>query len=234
MTIVTRAGKGSQLTHNELDTNFTDLRDGVNIMIPKASGYGIKTDSLGTPTFPWRDITGLLIIPDYSVGTAPTLVTYRGGIVQNKFAVNDEAQFSFHLPHDYAIGTTIYIHSHWSHNSAIVTGGNVTWGYELTYAKGHNEGAFEAPITIVEFQNASTTQYQHLICESVMSISGGAANLLDTDLIEPDGLIFGRAYLSANDITSSGAVPDPFLHQVDIHYQSTNIGTKARAPDFWT
>ena len=29
MAITTRATKGSALTHNEVDTNFTDLRDGV-------------------------------------------------------------------------------------------------------------------------------------------------------------------------------------------------------------
>jgi len=47
-------------------------------------------------------------------------------------------------------------------------------------------------------------------------------------------MIFGRVYLSANNMTvSGGAVPDPFLHQVDIHYQSTAIGTKKRFPSFW-
>jgi hypothetical protein len=26
----------------------------------------------------------------------------------------------------------------------------------------------------------------------------------------------------------------PFLHYVDIHYQSTGIGTKQKSPPFWT
>lgn len=25
-----------------------------------------------------------------------------------------------------------------------------------------------------------------------------------------------------------------FIHYVDIHYQSTNLGTKQKSPDFWT
>ncbi len=59
MTIATRAGKGSALSHNEMDTNFTDLRDGVGgLKLPKTSGLGIKVDSTGTPTFPCRDLIG--------------------------------------------------------------------------------------------------------------------------------------------------------------------------------
>jgi hypothetical protein len=87
----------------------------------------------------------------------------------------------------------------------------------------------------VEQQNALATQYMHMVCEAPASIPGGSANLLDTDDIEVDGMVFGRVYLVANNITvSGGAVPDVFLHQVDIHYQSTNVATKQRSPDFWT
>jgi len=44
-----------------------------------------------------------------------------------------------------------------------------------------------------------------------------------------------RLYLSANNITvASGSVPAPFLLEADIHYQSTNIGTKQKAPNFYT
>lgn len=235
MTITTRAGKGSELTHAELDANFTDLRDGVNLMVPKTKGKGLKVDSLGTPSFGWHDLMSDLFVHDYTDPLAPAYVTYRGGIRQRRFAVNKEAQVSFHLPHDYVVGTNIHIHVHWSHNSALVTGGSVTWGFELIYAKGHNQGAFSAPIIITEFQSASVVQYQHMICEAPASIQGGSANLLDTDNLDVDGLIFGRVYLAANAMTvSGGGVPDPFLHQVDIHYQSTGVPTKQRAPDFWT
>ena len=38
-----------------------------------------------------------------------------------------------------------------------------------------------------------------------------------------------------NNITSGGAVPDIFVHYVDIHYQTSGlIGTKAKAPDFYS
>ena len=233
MTITTRAGKGSSLTHAELDQNFTDLRDGVDLMVPKDSGKGIKVDSLGTPTFGWHDIIGQVFVPNRTAPEAPAYATYRGVLQQYQFSVNDEAQLQFHMPHDYVMGTTIYIHAHWSHTSAIVTGGSVTWGFDLSYAKGHGTGAFSSPITIAAIQNASTTQYQHLVCEASASVTGGSVSLLDTSLLEPDGLLFGRIRLIANNITSSGAVPDPFLHSVDIHYQSSGVPTKNRAPNFW-
>ena len=140
----------------------------------------------------------------------------------------------FHFPHDYVLGTDIFIHAHWSHSSTLVTGGSVTIGFELSYSKGHNQQAFATPITIVELQNASTTQYQHLVCEALASTPGGAAALLDTAQLEPDGLVIGRVFVDSNSLTvASGPVPDIFIHTVDIHYQSTGVATKNRAPPFW-
>jgi hypothetical protein len=233
--IRTRAEKGSALTHAEADENFTDLRDGVNAQVPKTKGAGIRIGPNGAESFGWHDLTGTVYVHDPTDPLAPECVPYIGGIRQYRFAVNDEAELIFHLPHDYAPGTDIYIHAHWSHDSTLVTGGSVTWGFELTYAKGHDQAAFTPTITIVEVQNASLVQRQHMICEAPASIAGGSANLLDTATIEVDGLVFGRVYLATNAITvSAGLVPSPFLHTVDIHYQSTGVPTKKRSPDFWT
>jgi len=131
-------------------------------------------------------------------------------------------------------GSDIHLHFHWSHNSAIVTGGNVTWAADVTYAKGHNQAAFPATVNPSITGNASTTQYQHMIDEVQISATSPGATQIDSDDLEPDGIMMVRVYLSANNITSSGAVPDPFLHFADIHYRSTNLATKAKAPDFWT
>ena len=234
MAIVTRAGKGSELTHAELDTNFTDLRDGVAVQIGKAKTEGIKTDALGTPTFPWHDITGALNVDGDSANRAP-FNTYRNTIKSRQFTTGlKEAFVDFHIPHDYVSGTELYIHVHWSHISATVTGGSATWGIEMIYAKGHDQAAFAASVTPTILQNASTTQYQHMIAETAMTTSGGSGTQLDTALIEADGVVQARIYLDSNDITDSVTVPDPFVHFVDIHYQSTGIGTKQKTPDFWT
>jgi hypothetical protein len=232
MAITLRNVKGSELTHNELDQNFIDLRDGVALQIPKTQNSGIKVDSQGTPTYPWHDLIGTLNVYG-DVGDA-TRAVYRGGIKVLQCDVSDQAYIDFHMPHDYLMGSDIHIHTHWSHDSATVTGGSVTWAFELVYAKGHDQHAFTAPVTSSVIQNASTTQYQHMVAETLASTSGGAADLLDSDLLEPDGLILCRVYLGANDITDSVTQPSPFLHAVDIHYQSTTVGTKQKSPDFWT
>lgn len=235
MAITLRSVKGSALTHAELDTNFTDLRDGVNLMVPKTAGSGIKVDSLGTPTYPWHDLHSTLHTDANATATMPSFVPYRGGIKSRQFDVNDEAFIEFHLPHDYVMGSEIFIHSHWSHNSTLVTGGSVSWTFELSYAKGHNQAAFTAPINVTVTQNPSTTQYQHMVAETSMTSATGSATSFAVGLMEPDGVLMCRVYLSANNLTvSSGVAPAPFLHFVDLHYQSTSVGTKNKMPNFWT
>ena len=203
-----------------------------NIALPKTSGNGIKIDNT-TPTFGWRDLRAE--IRTRGVGSSdPNDTTYIGNIKAYTFSVGDEAWIEFHIPHDYVAGTDIHLHFHWSHNSAIVTGGTVTWEADVTYAKGHNQDAFPATVNPTLSPNASTTQYQHMVSEVQLSATSPSATQIDTDDLEPDGIVLARVYLSANNITSGGAVPDPFLHEVDIHYQSTNIATKQNAPDFYT
>jgi len=232
MTILTRAGKGSPLTHAELDENFTDLRDGVALMVPKTQGKGLKVDSLGTPVFGWHDLLGTIQV--YGDTGDASRATYRGGIKALQFAESDSAFADFHLGHDYAMGTDIYIHVHWSTISSTVTGGSATWAFEMIYSKGHDQAAFSAPVTASAVQSTSTTQYQHMIAEVKASVSGGSGVALNTNDLEPDGIIQCRIYLDSNDITDSSAVPDPFVHYADIHYQSTGVPTLQRAPDFWT
>lgn len=233
MTITTRAGKGSELTWAELDTNFTDLRDGVNLMVPKTQNSGIKVDSLGSPTYPWHDLHSTLHTDPSSI-YAPSFETYNGGIKGRSFDVNDEAYIEFHLPHDYVMGSEIFIHAHWSHNSELVTGGNVTWAFEMIYAKGHNQDTFDPPITVSVTENSSLIQYQHMVAEtSITSVPGGLTTF-PVGTMEPDGIIMVRVFLASNNITySSGIQPKPFLHFVDLHYQSTNVGTKNKSPNFW-
>ena len=229
-----RSVKGSRLTSAEGDENARMARDGDRLQIPKALGNGVRIGPDSDLTFGWTDLACFLYVPDYTAPNAPTFAPYKGGIKQHQFAVNDEIQLASHFNHDYAMGTDVFIHAHWSHNNEYVTGGSVTWGYELMYAKGHQQMAFTDSIVITEQQNALTTRWMHMICEAPASINGGSANLLDTSQLEVDGLIQGRAYLVANNLTvSQGQVPDIFLHQIDIHHQSTGAPTKRRAPNFW-
>ena len=200
-----------------------------NLVLPKTSGNGIKIDNT-TPTFGWRDLKGK--ITNSKGATKPSEVTYRDGITQFQFSTGDDAELEYHIPHDYVPGTDIHLHVHWSHNSGAVTGGSIVLTYEITYAKGHNRGAFPATVTGTITGTASATQYKHIVSEGQISISTGSGTQIDTDDLEPDGLILCRIEMTTNNMT--GATPDPFIHEVDVHYQSTNIATKQKAPDFYT
>ena len=219
-----------------------NVRVGDILIVDKDPGDGVMVD-LVTPTFPWRDLLGAISIR--GTGAAdPSYNVYTGGIRGYQFAVNDEVFIEFHIPHDYVPGSAIYIHTHWSINgkttagvtAGTVTGGTVVWGCEVSYSKGHNQAAFSTPFTTTTTSGqTAATLFQHYIDETQLSATTPSATQIDSDIIEVDGLILVRAFLSANNITvASGAVPAPFLHFVDIHYQSTNVGTKNKAPDFWS
>lgn len=234
MTIITRAAKGSELTHAEMDTNFKDLRDGLDPMVPKTRGVGIRVDSLGTPSFGWDDMLGLLTVDEDSVDKAP-LATFYGGVKSRKFPPGKEAHTFIHVGHEYLYNSDVFIHVHWAHNSALVTGGSVTWGFETIAAKSHDQMAFSTPKVVSITQNVSTIQYRHMLAETGLSVPGGSATQFDTAIMEPDTVIMSRLFIIANNITvSSGPVPDPFAFFVDLHYQSTKVATKSRTPDFWT
>jgi hypothetical protein len=233
MAIITRAGKGSALTHSEVDNNFIELNTIPNGKVfPKTQNVGIKVDTT-TPTFPWKDILGRIDVITSAPNPA-TITNYRNGIYQAEFHEQDCVFVNFHMPHDYVVGTDIFMHVHWSHTSSVVTGGSVTFGIEMTYAKGHGQGAFGTTSTLSISQNASLDGYEHMVAEAQASVSGGSPVALDRDLLEPDGVLLCRIFLDSNDITTSNmSVPTPFVHFADIHYQSTGIGTKNRSPGFW-
>lgn len=204
-----------------------------NIVVPKASTHGIKVD-LATPTFGFADIIGDQFANNTGA-TKPALVTYNGAVKSWQFAADDEAFMSYHIPHDYKKGTDIFLHIHWSHIGTLVTGGIVTFKITSIYAKGHNQAAFPAPVSSTFVASASTTQYQHVLSEVQYSSSSPVGLQLDTDDLEPDGVIEMTFELDVNGITvSGGGVPDPFIHFVDVHYQTTGIiGTKDKVPDFY-
>lgn len=235
MAIVTRASKGSALTHTEMDNNFTELRDRPTGQVyPKTKGIGIKIDT-DSPDWGWHDLLSTGFV-DPTSPNQPEFKILRGGVKDFYFQEDDEMLARFHMPHDYVPGSDLYIHVHWCHELTTVNGGSVTFGFEHMYTKGHDQGSWTAPKTVTLAQNASTIQYQHLICETALSTSGGSSTQEATEDLEVDGLILCRFFFDSNDITvSSGLPPDGvFVHFVDIHYQSTGLPTKNKGPDFWT
>lgn len=190
------------------------------LVFPKAAGKGIKVDQT-TPTFGWRDLLGRISVRGVG-GTDPNFAVYRTNIRQFQYSVGDESWVEFHIPHDYVPGSDCFLHAHWSVITNVVE--TVTWGFNVSYAKGHGQAAFPATVNATVAQASNGTAFTHFIAE--VPISGGA--LVPTGDIEPDGLMLVRVYLAAN----TGII-EPFLHFADLHYQSTNLGTKQKAPDFY-
>lgn len=216
----------------------TDSIFGGNIVLPKTSGYGTKVDTV-SPSFGFRDIEGWIKILSPGAND-PTLAVFRDSLRQFSFsnAAMNEVFVSFHIPHDYVAASDIYLHFHWSQNVVDTGGpagvpGDVKWQAEVSYAKGHDQAAFPASFVTFLTDTASATQYQHMISELQLSAAAPSATQIDSDILEPDGLILVRVFRDPTDVADT-LDQVPFLHHADLHYQSTNIATKAKAPDFYT
>ncbi len=222
---------GSEI--GSVNTNGINLIDANFLIMDKASGNGIKVDTT-TPTFGFRDIIGDQFSKNTGA-TKPTLTAYNGVINSWLFGVSDEAYISYHIPHDYVAGTPIFLHVHWSHIVTTVTGGTVTFKLTSILAKAHNQQPFQSTPSVGTFTGtASTVKFQQILSEVLYSDGTPTGLEIDTADLEPDSVIELTFEVDANNITvSSGGVPDIFVHFVDIHYQSTNIGTKDKVPDFY-
>jgi hypothetical protein len=206
-------------------------------VLPKTSGKGIAVDTT-TPTFGYRDLLGDVKILSPGAND-PTVAVFRDSIRAFSFsnAVMNECFMFFHIPHDYVPGSDVFIHTHWSQNvvdsgGAAGVPGVVKWSFEVSYAKGHDQAAFPASLTTFVTQTASGTQYQHMLIEVQLSAASPSATQIDSDDLEPDGIILVRCFRNPGDAADT-LNQVPFLHYVDIHYQSTNIATKAKAPNFY-
>lgn len=204
------------------------------LVIAKTSGTGVKVD-IESPTYCWGDIIGN-VEPKSTGAGSPARVVYAGGnIGQYSFIAHDVCDFQFHIPHDYVPGTDIYFHVHWSHTGTSISGNAVFTVYH-TYAKGHNQAAFPAEKTVTITYNttniATTPRYQHRIDEVIISGPEATATLMDRDDIEVDGLVL--ATLKLTTLPTIGGGGALFVHTCDIHYQSTGIGTKNKAPNFYS
>lgn len=139
MAIVTRAGKGSQLTWTELDGNFTDLA--------------------GRTEIAWA-MDGLEPSVRDGAGNPAELTPFRNGIVAYAYAPNalSESFTNWDVPFSWAPGTDLYLAFHWSSGNSTSTG-SVRWGIEYTWADVN--GVFGASITEYYDCAADGTPYKH-------------------------------------------------------------------------
>lgn len=209
MTITYRATKGSALTHNELDANFSTL-DG-------------RTSS------GWADIVAELYTRGGPASPVPTV--FRNGIYLYEFQPADtlEVFSNFHMPHAWKVGSMVYPHFHFSTTSN--ASGTVRIGFEYTMANRHEDSGnitFGATQTIaVNFFIAANSAYEHFVCEAP-DLGGINATTLNVD-----GMILCRIYREGAHVSDD--FPDSIWGiTADLHIEVDKASTPYRAPDFMT
>lgn len=194
-----------------------------------AQGVGLLVEG----AFGWRDLEGPIVAPTTGAGR-PTLTAYDGEIEDYAFDAGDHySPIKFHWPHDWAPGSDSHIHLHWSHNGTDISGSLVI---EYIYIWARRDGVFTASKTITHtisgLNITNTPAKKKRVDEIQFSTSGGSATLHDTDLYEPDGMILLHFNVVTIPTITGGALK-PFIHYVDQHIQTTNMGTKNKDPNFW-
>jgi hypothetical protein len=208
---------------------------GDDIVLPKTSGSGIRVDT-ASPTFGWADIIGQ-IRPDPAGVDAPVLATYRGTARDYAYDTSDKIDMIFHVPHDYLPNSDMFLHLHWSHIGTAISGSLVVSNH-TTYAKGHNQAEFptsvDAAITVSTPNIATVPQYRHRVDEVQLTAASPSGSQIATSLIEVDGVFIISLIVTTKPTITGGTTNDPFIHTLDIHYQTTGVsGTKAKAPNFY-
>ena len=175
-----------------------------------------------TDDFGWRDITGQ--IQTRGVGATDPAWAQIGSssFFGYNFDVNDVCWINYHVPHDIVPNAEIFFHTHWITNGT--NAAVVKWQFEYTHALGFNQDAFVIAGTTVTAENAGPgIAYQHMISETDGQQLG--------DLSEPDGIVQCKITRLTNGGTDN--TDGVFLLMADIHYQSTDMGTYGKAPDFY-
>lgn len=209
-----------------------------NHLMPVTEGIGIKLDDGSALSFGWKDLIGMVVPKTVPGAGTPTLAAFRGGNTRaHYFQANDLIDMAFHVPHDWAPGTDLFVHVHWGHNGTAISGSFV-FDFYTTLAQGFSQTTFPAEknvtLTVGSLAIETTPQYAHRTDEVQLTSDGGSATLIDTATLEVDSIIIVQGKMST--IPSiSGGTTSPFIFTIDIHYQSIGAGTTLnKAPDFYT
>jgi len=202
------------------------IKNGNMLKLGDCDQYDSEFDKSG-----WKD----LIAPFSSAkgrGTAEPVWADTGhGLYAMKFTINDELFVSFHVDHDYKIGSKAYLHVHWFPGIfGLEVGDEITFQVTYKIAKGHKQGEslIGNPITdpvIVEtltyIADGTEIGGEHIVLEM--------DDLQAFDLLEPDTIIKVGIKL----ITCDNADGYIFGEMCDIHYQADRNTTPNKKPDFY-
>ena len=166
----------------------------------------------------WVDLLTDIQTRTTGAGT-PAFVTFQGTLRGYQFAASDEVYGNFHIPHDWAVGTNLYMHVHWATTTA--TAGSATWRWTWSYARGYGIEGFSTPVTVDVTQAHCGIAYGHNIAEMT------DAQAILPDNCETDGIIQWALKLQSDTLADQ-----PFVFFADLHYQSDGRLTNERNRTF--
>lgn len=157
--------------------------------------------------------------------TEPQWQDIGNGLYGFMFTTGDELFVTFHVNHDYALGTKGYPHIHFFSDSVEAAGESCTWEVVYTIAKGHSQGQSLTTSPATSFEMTYTYTGSEVAGEHIVLECSDAQAF---DLIEPDTVIMMGVKLVAETVTGN-----IFGICADLHYQSDREITPNKAPDFY-
>jgi hypothetical protein len=205
-----------------------------NINMPSEMHTGIWLDG----GHGWKDLIGD-VSPKTGNANAANMRQFIGAVSGWTHTASSVGDLTYHLPHDYAPNTDLFLHVHWGHNGTAISGSFVVTFYASYAKRSYPATTFATPITLTMTLNSlnmtNSPRYCHRVDEIQLSTPGGSASQLNTNDIEVDGLIcIHYATVTIPSITGSDFSNLPYIQTIDIHMQSTGVGTARKDPGYYT
>jgi hypothetical protein len=186
--------------------------------------HKLQVDGYALHKYGWKDNIQWFSAASGNGTTEPNWQDIGNGLYAYNFTVGEELFVTFHVNHDYALGTKAYPHVHFIVDSTQTAGATVTWRFKYRIARGHSQGdSLTSPtptnIDMVYTYTGAEVAGEHIVLE--------CSDLQAFDLLEPDTIIMAGCELLAETITGS-----IYGLCADLHYQSDREVTLNKAPDF--
>lgn len=225
--LVPNPGIGVPIIHisdfTQLDNNYgtTTLEEFANYII---NNNFFSPASGGSEAVIWKDNIMPFSAAKGNGTTEPVWSNIGNGLYKMKFTAGDELFVSFHVNHDYKIGTDAYPHVHWLSDLLQGSGDTTVWQISYVVGIGHKQGgsltAALTTFTITHTADGTEIAGEHIISECLDADA--------FDLIEPDTLVLMGVKLIST--TTAGNI---FGIMADLHYQADRDGTLNKAPNFY-
>lgn len=172
----------------------------------------------------WDDIR---IVPgsfDRPGSSDPSLQTWQpggSGATYNVWCFNqsDYVIFSCQVPHNYKIGSTLYIHVHWTPHDRGTAEATKTVAWKVDLSLVDLDGVFPSSETIDLTDTCDGTNDKHQMTPDV-AITATASKV--------SAMIIGKLYRDSGDTWVGTGANAPAILELDLHYEIDTPGSRQR------